>query len=103
MDAHALRIRVPFCYRPGPCGASPVGALELPLVKVRFERLDGRVLYLELHSLAPVLALAPPFLGDKSAKGPFTARDMAQFVLVEGDETYYREVVRDESGVDPYR
>ncbi len=72
-------------------------------MKVRLERLDGSVLYLDLQSLAPVLALAPPFLGDTTTKGPFTARDMAQFVLVEGDETYYREVVRDDSGVDPYR
>jgi len=72
-------------------------------VKVRLECLDGHVLYLDLDCLAPILDLAPTFLGDANAKGPFTPRDMRQFVLVEGDESYYREVVRDESGVDPYR
>ncbi len=72
-------------------------------MKVRLETLDGRVLFLDLPSLAPVLDLAPTFLGDHDAKGPFTARDMHRFLLVEGDEPFYREVVRDESGVDPYR
>ncbi len=72
-------------------------------MNVRLETLDGRVLFLDLQSLAPVLDLAPPFLGDSNAKGPFTARDMRQFLLVEGKEPYYREVARDESGVDPYR
>ncbi len=72
-------------------------------MKVRLERLDGRVLSIELESLAPVLDLAPPFLGDKSAKGPFTSRDMRRFLLVETDEPFYREVERDKSGVDPYR
>ncbi len=72
-------------------------------MKVRLERLDGSVLSLDLDSLAPVLDLAPPFLGDTNATGPFTALDMRRFVLVEGKEPYYREVARDESGVDPYR
>ncbi len=72
-------------------------------MKVRLETLDGRVLFLDLQSLAPVLDLAPPFLGDTNAKGPFTSRDMRQFVLVEEADPFYREVVRDESGVDPYR
>ncbi len=72
-------------------------------MKVRLETLDGRVLFLDLQSLAPVLDLAPPFLGDTNAEGPFTPRDMRQFVLVEEDDPFYREVVRDESGVDPYR
>ncbi len=71
-------------------------------MKVRLERLDGSVLSLDLDSLAPVLNLAPPFLGNSTAKGPFTARDMRQFVLVEEADPFYREVVRDESGVDPY-
>ena len=72
-------------------------------MKVRLETLDGRVLFLDLQSLAPVLDLAPPFLGDTTAKGPFTTRDMARFVLVEEEEAFYREVVRPESIVDPYR
>ena len=72
-------------------------------MKVRLETLDGRVRFLEVESLAPVMDLAPTFLGDKNVKGPFTARDMRQFVLVEEEDPFYREVMRDESGVDPYR
>ena len=72
-------------------------------MKVRLETLDGYVLFLDLESLAPVLDLAPTFLGHTDAKGPFTARDMRRFVMVEGDEPFYREVERDESEVDPYR
>ena len=33
----------------------------------------------------------------------FTARDMQRFVLVEGDEPFYREVEKAESEADPYR
>ncbi len=72
-------------------------------MKVRLETLDGRVLSLELESLHPMLDLAPPLLGDKKAKGPFTPRDMRRFVLSDGEKPFYREVVREESEVDPYR
>ena len=72
-------------------------------MKVRLETLDGRALFLELESLHPMLDLAPPLLGDKQAKGPFTPRDMRRFVLSEGEQPFYREVVREESEVDPYR
>ena len=91
------------CYYPRARGASPERRIGVSPVKARLERLDGRVLFLDLQSLAPVLDLAPTFLGHTDAKGPFTARDMRRFVLVEGDDPYYREVVRDESEADPYR
>ena len=46
--------------------------------------------------------LAPTFLDNPDAKGPFRRADTARFVLVDGDEPMYREVERARSVVDPY-
>ena len=60
-------------------------------MRVRLERLDGRTIFVEVESLSPVLDLAPTFLGQPDAKGPFTPRDTARFLLVDSDQCVYRE------------
>ena len=47
--------------------------------------------FLDIESLSPVLDLAPPFLDEPDAKGPFTPRGTVRFLLVDGDQRVYRE------------